>query len=161
MNIICEFCGKEFDPGKRQRPGAKVKYCNLTCYHAHRWGYTGVCHNCGKKAKTKFCTPECQKDFWNKNGYDLKKKGRYWKRKISLLKELGGKCVRCGIDDIRVLDIHHIDPSKKVTPEKRVYNWTRRFKDWEANKGNLEILCSNCHRIQTWIERDFGETISA
>lgn len=155
MNI-CKFCGKEFDP-RKQRRKSNAKYCNMACYHADRWGYTGNCHNCGKPAKTKYCTPECQKDYWNKNGYQLGAKGRYWKRKINLIKSLGGKCVICGNNDIRVLDIHHINSEKKKIPKDKMYNWTRRFRDWEANDGNLEILCANCHRIHTWNDRGFGD----
>ena len=70
--------------------------------------------------------------------------------------KLGGKCVKCGINDIRVLDINHKDPTKKERPKDGKYNWTRRFKEWNKNIGNIELLCSNCHRIHTWKQRNFG-----
>jgi S-adenosylmethionine:tRNA-ribosyltransferase-isomerase (queuine synthetase) len=92
----------------------------------------------------------------NKNGYSLLTKKRVWARKIELIKRLGGKCVKCGITDIRVLDVNHKDPTKKERPKDRKYNWTRRFKEWNKNFSNIELLCSNCHRIHTWQQRNFG-----
>jgi hypothetical protein len=41
-----------------------------------------------------------------------------------------GKCERCGISDKRVLDLHHKDGNK-----------LNNLKD------NIQLLCSNCHRI--------------
>ena len=160
ISFVCQYCGKTFDVplSETYRRKAGVKFCSMTCYQASRWGYTGKCHNCGKPSNTKFCTPKCQKDYWNKNGYDLQKKRRNWERKLEIIKSLGGKCVRCGIADIRVLDIHHISQETKKTPKKRVYNWTRRFIDWNNNSGNLEILCANCHRIHTWEQMNYGQT---
>ena len=73
-----------------------------------------------------------------------------------MIVSLGGKCARCGIDDLRVLELHHIDPSQKVKPDKRQYNWAHRLKDWDANTENLELLCANCHRLQTWEDRGWG-----
>ncbi len=32
---------------------------------------------------------------------------RYWKLRLKALKKLGGYCVACGIDDVRVLQINH------------------------------------------------------
>jgi len=160
VSFNCEYCGKEFDVpfSETYRRKAGVKFCSTTCYHASRWGHTGTCANCGNPAETKFCSPDCQKDFWNKKGYELQKKRRNWERKLALIRELGGKCAGCGIEDIRVLDIHHIDQTTKVTPQKRSYNWTRRFADWEANTGNLEVLCANCHRVHTWEQMGYGQT---
>lgn len=160
IRFICQKCGKEFEVpySETYRRKAGVKYCSMACYQAARWGYNGKCQNCGKPTNTKFCSNECQKEYWNKHGYELQKKNRYWERKIELIKSLGGKCVVCGNDDIRVLDIHHIDQSKKIVPKNRQYAWTRRFKDWEANRGNLEILCANCHRIHTWEQMGYGQS---
>jgi hypothetical protein len=59
---------------------------------------------------------------------------------------MGGCCSICGYDKcIRVLEFHHLDPSKK----SKDYNV--RFKLWkfERQKKELEhciLVCSNCHR---------------
>ena len=46
--------------------------------------------------------------------------------------------------------------AQKIKAKKGEYTWSHRFKDWESNKSNLEILCSNCHRIHTWEQRNYG-----
>ena len=154
----CENCGKPFKARPRSVRAGNAKYCSMTCYHAARWGHSGKFYNCGKPADTKFCIPKCQKDYWYKHDQEFKesRKQSIWDRKIKLIQSLGGKCSVCGNDDIRVLDINHIDQSTKVTPKKRQYTWARRFRDWEINRDNLEILCANCHRIHTWKQMNYG-----
>lgn len=156
--FTCQYCHKEFDVpfSETYRRKAGVKYCSLTCYHAARWGHTGKCAVCGKPADTKYCSDECRKNYWNKGDWKRRYKAGFWKKKIMLIEELGGKCSQCGIPDIRVLDIHHIDASKKLTPKKRQYNQHNRLKDWSANKGNIIILCANCHRVHTWEQMGYG-----
>ncbi len=154
-NPRCSHCGKVFRPALHQG-GIFAKYCSRQCYFAHRWNASGKCANCGKASKTKFCSPTCQKEFWNKNGYVLQKKRRYWERKVELINSLGGKCTQCGFDDIRALDINHIDRNRKQRAKQNHWTWTRRFADWEKNKGNLELLCANCHRIHTWGQMNYG-----
>jgi len=72
-----------------------------------------------------------------------------------LIRELGGKCIKCGNKDIRVLDINHKDMAKKKRPKKLHYTMYNRLKEWENNKENLELLCSNCHRIHTWVQMGY------
>ena len=79
-----------------------------------------------------------------------------WERKRALMKELGGKCEDCGIEDERVLDIDHIDPEKKIKIPKHRYTMSSRLVAWNREKNNLRILCANCHRIHTWKQRDFA-----
>lgn len=159
VEFICQHCHKKFDVpfSETYRRKAGVKYCSMACYHAARWERSGVCRNCGKPTKTRFCTPECQKEFWNKyENSSAPKQKRIWERKIELIKSLGGKCSHCGNDDLRVLDINHIDRSQKHTYKTGNYNWAHRLKDWEKNKENIEILCANCHRIHTWEQMGYG-----
>ena len=153
----CKYCNKEFKLWKGANKHYKGLYCSLSCYHKARWKSKGICKYCGKKTKQPlYCSDKCRKDYWNKNGYALLTKKRVWARKTELIKKLGSKCIKCGISDIRVLDINHKDPSKKERPKDRKYNWTRRFKEWNKNFNNIELLCANCHRILTWQQRNFG-----
>ena len=150
---ICKRCGKKFSFELKNNS----VYCSMDCYHRDRWGKFEKCEWCGENTSgKKFCSPKCQRDFWNKNDYHLNKKKRIWDRKIDIIKRLGGECVKCGIKDIRVLDINHIDREDKKIPHKREYNWTRRLKEWEQNEKNLELLCANCHRIHTWKQMGYG-----
>ncbi len=65
-----------------------------------------------------------------------------------------GVCIRCGIDDYRVLNYHHRDPSQK----KIGLSWA-----WKQRIGKQAILdeiakcdliCANCHRILHWEEQN-------
>lgn len=157
IETTCQHCQKPFFVHSYRIKNGTGKYCQQSCYLASRWGERQACKTCGKKSKHRYCSDSCRKEFWNKNGYAIyERANRYWKRKISLINDLGGECVHCGNSDIRVLDIDHIDPSKKMQPGQGRYSWSHRFKDWEKNIGNLRILCSNCHRIHTWDQRGFG-----
>ncbi len=155
IEITCEHCGKKVMMHSYRIKNGTGKYCSQECYFAHRWPNSGKCKGCGKPSKTRFCTPECQRDYWNKNSGPTHRK-REWMRKMEIIKNLGGKCSRCGMDDFRCLDIHHIDPSRKQRPKDGSYTMSRRLKDWSANPDNLELLCANCHRLETWEQRGFG-----
>jgi len=72
---------------------------------------------------------------------------------------LGSKCVQCGEDDFRVLDINHKNREEKNIPKKRNYSWEFRVKDWLSNMNNLELLCANCHRKHTWAQMGYGKYV--
>lgn len=110
---------------------------------------------CGKRCELRFCSRKCQQSYWDTNGYKLNSKRRFWKRKKELIKKLGGKCVKCGISDIRVLDINHIDRKKKT--KIKYYSWQKRLLQWEKDINGLELLCANCHRVHTWEQMGYGK----
>src|SRR5687768_10577066 len=62
-------------------------------------------------------------------------------------------CGNCGIKDHRVLDLHHPYHVKKeftVAYFRRALGFARIKKEVEK----CEVLCSNCHRILHWTERN-------
>lgn len=68
-----------------------------------------------------------------------------YKKKIWLIKKLGGKCIKCGYDKcIASLDIHHIDPdSKDITGYSIIeYSW----KYLREHLNDFTLMCANCHR---------------
>jgi len=146
----CLYCMKSFKTYHDE-----AKYCSHSCYLQDRWK-GGKCKTCGATSKTTFCSNKCRKDFWNKNEYHLNKKKRMQDRKDDLIRLLGGCCVKCGINDVRVLDIHHKDSSKKVRPPKLHYTMGNRLREWHQNTSNLELLCANCHRIHTAEDRIYN-----
>ena len=136
------------------------KYCSMGCYKKHRFGKgESVCVVCGGNLgnNARFCSAKCRKDYWNKNDYVLNKKQKMRDRKDAIIKALGGKCVNCGISDVRVLDINHIDRHKKGMAPNRQFTTARRLKEWSKNLSNLELLCANCHRIHTWEQMGYGK----
>lgn len=73
------------------------------------------------------------------------------RRRREVLELMGSKCVRCGFNDFRALQIDHIDGGglKKI---KAIGGTGRQLKIILENgkyKG-LQLLCANCN----WIKRD-------
>jgi hypothetical protein len=81
---------------------------------------------------------------WRERKQEIRKK---------LQAELGGKCVKCGIDDYRLLDFDHIDPKTKTMHISRKLNLPFETLLEEAKK--CQLLCANCHRIKTIETRQF------
>lgn len=66
-----------------------------------------------------------------------------WAKKIMATNLLGGKCKKCGNDDVFVLEFHHIDPNEKDEEIQDI-----RGKQWSSIKKEIEkceLLCRNCH----------------
>lgn len=77
-----------------------------------------------------------------------------YKRKYKLIAYgmLGGECVRCGFDDIRALQIDHVNDDGH---EEKVPRDAQYYKKVATNKGNrYQILCSNCNQIKRCEHRD-------
>lgn len=78
------------------------------------------------------------------------------KRKF-LLGFLGGKCIRCSLDDERTLCFDHIN-SDGAEDRKRFTNPTNMINYYihhlEEVKQNLQVLCANCNMIKA---RELGE----
>lgn len=77
--------------------------------------------------------------------------------KLKLQELLGGKCVKCGNDDPRLLDFDHIDPMTKtmMLSQKLHLPWERLVE--EARK--CQLLCANCHRIKNIEQKELNSYI--
>lgn len=69
------------------------------------------------------------------------------------LEALGGKCVRCGFNDPRALQIDHINGGgskerKKIKPSASGFNKIV-LKSFLAGENKYQLLCANCN----WIKR--------
>ena len=62
---------------------------------------------------------------------------------------LGRGCENCGVDDIRVLDFDHLDPSLKSFSIARAINASYSWERIQEEIKKCRILCANCHRIRT------------
>lgn len=80
------------------------------------------------------------------------KQRTYQKKRLQLIKDLGGKCQLCGIWDISMgeFNIHHTVPME-VTKESKLYHYIR-------NMDIMCLLCEDCHvvwhRIMDWLGLD-------
>jgi hypothetical protein len=100
-----------------------------------------------KKAHTK---------LWraNNRARHLRSKRLHTQRlKLSVMTHYGGcKCARCGISDIDVLSVDHIDNSgskhRLEVPASRIYQWLKR----NNFPPGFQVLCMNCN-LKKEIER--------
>ena len=137
--MYCEACKGRFSERYAYR---KSKFCSHACYLAQRWGNAGKCIECGKDNPTRFCSKKC---FYRFHGRRVTLRAR--EDRLEILAKLGGKCVRCGFSDERALDIDHVDRSRKL--RMKSYPLQRRVSDWKKNIDSIQVLCANCHRIDT------------
>ncbi len=141
----CRVCKKEFKTKPFFVKNGGGKYCSATCHHlGMRTGEVVRCSECGREIYKKpkafrgsksgmlFCDKTCQTRWRNKHFRGEKHTnwvhGRASYRTV--LKHAGGPvcCKRCGLTDIRILAVHHIDRNR------------------DNNKpSNLIWLCHNCH----------------
>jgi hypothetical protein len=73
--------------------------------------------------------------------------------KQHLVNILGGKCVECGIIDIRMLEIDHINGGgtsdrRQRGPAGVILYYIRNI---EEAKEKLQVLCANHHRVKTYL----------
>lgn len=105
-----------------------------------------TCIKCDKPLTGKqkmFCSSACKNN--SLQSYQAQQ-ARGLKRKISLVKNLGGKCSICGYNkNISALTFHHINPKEKSfqLDLRSLSNRKQTFIDSELTKCIL--VCSNCH----------------
>ena len=65
------------------------------------------------------------------------------------------KCIKCGEDDFRVLDFHHLEEDKEMNIGDAI-RLGYSIKKIEIEIQKCEILCCKCHRILHWEIRALG-----
>ena len=106
------------------------------------------------KAKQK----ESSKRHYERNTALIKQRARDFNQKvrgrnfdiIKSIKEQGG-CHRCKNRDHRVLDFHHLRDKTANIADVAALCWSEKRLLEEIEK--CEILCANCHRIETYEQR--------
>ena len=66
-----------------------------------------------------------------------------WAKRIKAINILGGKCCKCGNDNIFQLEFHHEDRFVKENNINTLKNMRWSLVEKEIKK--CELLCSNCH----------------
>lgn len=76
----------------------------------------------------------------------IRQKKRRIANKIWAINKKGGKCIKCGEDNIWKLVFHHIDTNEKDFSISKILDrgYTRQVLENEINK--CELLCNNCHK---------------
>ncbi len=77
---------------------------------------------------------------------------RGWAKYIKAVEYLGGKCVKCGEDDIVLLDFHHLY-SKQA--DLGSYIRAKAWEDIVIEMDKCELLCCRCHRLEHFDKERF------
>lgn len=135
---------------KRHPKGIKPKSRNGAGWTVREGKYgRSVCSSC-KKEPNCLPTEDCTNDEhaacyqkWRKN-----LKFKHWESKARVVELLGGKCVGCGITDLRLLQVNQKTRGSHVKWDRRS---TTKFFNW-IQRGKLpldayDLRCANCNII--------------
>jgi len=87
------------------------------------------------------------KESWKKHSREKIRKTR-----TEVVEKMGGKCVNCGYDNNKALQVDHINGGGGK--ERKIYGW----KYWKmlnnlADTNEYQLLCANCHAIKSYHEK--------
>jgi hypothetical protein len=107
-----------------------------------------------------------------------RRRHRYYRKnlRIRAIRKLGAQCAcndthchhkgRCNIDDIRVLEIDHINGDGDIqtkhggprtgADEQRLFTSVLN-----GHRNDVQVLCANCHRLKTRREQDHLSSTSS
>jgi len=87
----------------------------------------------------------------NKEVVNERNRNRLIRLRMEAVLALGGNCANCGEDDVRVLQIDHINgggSAERKTSKAWGTNLLARVISGDVD--GLQLLCANCHMIKTW-----------
>lgn len=87
-------------------------------------------------------------------------RGYYRRWRLAALERIGGsKCARCGFNDVRALQVDHINGGGTGHPERKYssvyWRWLAIAPDEEII-GVYQVLCANCNFIKMVENREIG-----
>lgn len=133
-----------------------------------------ICRECGESfTPDKFhpfqvyCTKLCKWRWHEKHSKKraLNRKKKFSERREKAIRALGGKCALCGIDDILVLTIDHIngrkdDPFGKRTGSVNIPLLNHIIKNPEKAKESYQVLCWNHNAMKFFYPKQYNERMS-
>ena len=70
--------------------------------------------------------------------------------RFSAIANLGNVCVNCGITDVRVLTIDHVNNNGNVHRKKvSAVKLYRQLRDREVDMSDYQVLCWNCNYLKS------------
>lgn len=142
---ICPKCLKRKSLDKfKPRPDGTVSYCH-GCEVTYFREYNAK----------RYASPEARQAelVRTREKYHRVVKPNRIARKKELIALAGGKCARCGYNrSAAALDFHHTEPTSKTRTVSHLLAVNQPWA-WEAavaEAAKCELLCSNCHREETY-----------
>ena len=68
-------------------------------------------------------------------------------------------CTNCGRKDYRVLQFHHRNPAEKTYTIGFMVGKGMRPREIKIEMSKCDVMCSNCHIIHHYEEREFNESV--
>ena len=149
----CSRCGIDKPPEK------------MTRNRSRKSGFSGYCKSCSAERAKEWQRNnpqkvlEIQRTYTRRNRDKINARRREYSRRSyrenrgAAIQKLGGECAVCGFDDMRALQIDHVNGGG--TAERKVRGGQAMLAG--IVKGNTEgyqVLCSNCHSIKTFHEKE-------
>lgn len=132
----CKECEKLFFTNY-----SRQLYCNARCQFKYN----------NRKAAKKRTPYKDKTEKWKKMQNKKRREKIYFIKK-ELFDLLGNKCIHCGFNDIRALQIDHINgggvKELRSTGNRCVY-YNRVLKSVQDGDNKYQLLCANCN----WIKR--------
>lgn len=160
--MLCANCATIVDVTKSR--GILKKYCNSAC--RARWVRKTrkagrICTICGKSAKVGLLCRACQK---RRSGKAKTTRALYPERHriYNQMRERNNRdfvdslkrkpCMDCGLTfPPCCMDFDHRDPSLKIAPVGRLVATASRQR-LLAEIAKCDLVCSNCHRLRTFLK---------
>ncbi len=78
----------------------------------------------------------------------------HWVGRMEMIERLGGCCATCGYkQDLRALQIDHIDPNTKIFKLSLGRYSAKGFSERHLRElEKCQLLCANCHAIKSHME---------
>lgn len=112
--------------------------------------YRNECKPClnARKRKRYYEHDRIRKTYARRNKQLKSKRQEDWKPKLLEIFKTG--CSRCEEKDLRCLEFHHLDPSKKKHTVTGLITGKYSDKTIQEEIEKCIVLCSNCHRKETF-----------
>ena len=99
-----------------------------------------------------YATSQAARDARRQRGKEF-----YWKYRNAIKQFLGGQCLRCGITDVRVLQVDHVNGDGWAERKVRFFgtNQKKAFEKIQREREKYQLLCSNCNWIKRFENQEF------
>jgi len=128
-----------------------LKLTNIEEFSKSKDGKDGLrswCKSCDSIVKRQYYYDNRDAALIRSKAHNKRYRVAWWKYKDTL------KCVKCGFNHPAALDFHHKNPAtKKFDISYAVARRVKLTTIQKEIKDNCDVLCSNCHRIHHYDER--------
>ena len=146
---MCAACGKPSD-GRRYCPECRRKRDSRFQELRAQGLASGVCWKCGETARDGYALCAGCLEMLNRSAqsWSGRKASRHrigQQLKHQVVDAYGGECICCGVSDLQLLTIDHIDGGgahhRRAIGEGRIYYWLRA----NGFPSGFQVLCWNCN----------------